>query len=167
MISLPSSGSGPVQVPLNGIGSDVGVGLVAGVGPGEEVLVGEGEGDAVGVGILTVTSNSASAAGLVVLPLAWDHYFMLLVPGLAALTVVLQDEGHLSRRPPAFLLAATFAALALPTPNFVLEQATALGLAGALLISHYFAGALGMLALALLALRRPPGATASAVGQPG
>ncbi|MCZ6832879.1 MAG: hypothetical protein O7F11_03955, partial [Acidobacteria bacterium] len=72
--------------------------------------------------------------------------------------MVLQDEGHLGRRPPAFLLAATFAALALPTPTFILEQATALGLGGALLLSHYFAGALGMLALALLALRRPPGA---------
>ncbi len=110
---------------------------------------------------------AASAVGLVVLPLAWDHYFMLLVPGLAALTVVLQDEGHLGRRPPAFLLAATFAALALPTPTFILEQATALGLGGALLLSHYFAGALGMLALALLALRRPPGAAASAAEQPG
>jgi hypothetical protein len=107
----------------------------------------------------------ASAVGLVVLPLAWDHYFMLLVPGLAALTVVLQDEGHLGRLLPALLLAATFAALALPTPNFLLEQPTAPGPAGALLLSHYFAGALGMLALALMALTRPPAAAGAAAGQ--
>jgi hypothetical protein len=110
---------------------------------------------------------AASAAGLVVLPLAWDHYFMLLVPGLAALMVVLQDEGHLRRRRPAILLAATFAALALPTPTFVLEQAGAMGLAGGLLLSHYFAGALGMLALALPALWRPPAVTAAAASPPG
>ena len=105
---------------------------------------------------------AASAVGLVVLPLAWDHYFMLLIPGLLALTVVLQDEGHLRRRLPILLLVATFAALALPTPTFVLEQAATLGLAGALLLSHYFAGALGMLALALMALWRPPAADAVA-----
>lgn len=110
---------------------------------------------------------AASAAGLVVLPLAWDHYFMLLLPGLVALTVVLHDEGQTGHRLPAFLLAATFAAVALPTPTFVLEKAATLGPAGSLLISHYFAGALGMLALSLLALLRPPAAREATVEQPG
>ena len=97
-----------------------------------------------------------SALGIVLLPVAWDHYFMMLVPGLVAVAVVLSDDGLLGRPPVFLLLAASVAALALPSPTFVLDAAPGLGPLGGMLLSHYFAGALGVMALVAVAARRPP-----------
>jgi len=95
-----------------------------------------------------------STLGIILLPVAWDHYFMMLVPGLAALAVVLSEDGLLGRPPIFLLLMASVAALALPSPTFLLDAAPRLGFLGGLLLSHYFAGALGILALVTVAARR-------------
>ena len=92
--------------------------------------------------------------------MAWDHYFLLLAPGLVALAAGLQARGLLAR--PAFLagwIAAT-AAIALPTPQYFLERAGEIGWPGALILSHYFLGALMVIAVAGSGLRvaaRPGG----------
>jgi hypothetical protein len=91
--------------------------------------------------------------GIIILPVAWDHYFMMMVPGLVALAVVLSQDRQLGRPPIFLLLAGSLAALALPSPGSLLDHAEALGPLGGLLLSHYFIGALGILALLYLAAR--------------
>jgi hypothetical protein len=102
---------------------------------------------------------AALALGLVVLPVAWDHYFLLLAPGLAALAVGLGRRGLLVHPAVAATLGFAFVALAVPTPGWLLERGPAAGLPGAVLLSHYFLGALVVFALAVAGLltREPRG----------
>lgn len=96
-----------------------------------------------------------SVIGLVLLPVAWDHYFMMLFPGLVGLAAVLHRDGRLHRPASVMLLAFTFLAMALPTPTRLIDSAAAHGLAGSLTLSHYFFGAMGMLLLTLTSLWQP------------
>ena len=87
------------------------------------------------------------AFGIVAMPVAWDHYFLLLAPLVAALATGLLRGGS-SRPFVSATLALCYLALALPTPQAVLDGASDWGLPGSLLISHYFFGAVLVLGLA-------------------
>jgi hypothetical protein len=94
------------------------------------------------------------AFGLIAMPVAWDHYFLLLGPALVMLAGGLRDLGMLARPGIVAALIATFLALAVPTPQRVLDGAAHWGLPGALLLSHYFIGAILVMAVAILGLTR-------------
>ncbi len=100
---------------------------------------------------------AALAAGIVLFPVAWDHYFLLLAPALAGVTAVLHQDGLLRRPAVSVALALSFLCLALPTPDRLLAAAAGLGPAGAALLSHYFAGALLLAGVSAWAARRPAG----------
>lgn len=95
------------------------------------------------------------AFGIVALPVAWDHYFLLLVPGLASLAAGLRDRGLLARPTAVATLGAAFLLLALPTPQHVLDAGAQRGVAWSLWTSHYFIGAVVVLALAVWGARSP------------
>ena len=99
---------------------------------------------------------AVTALGIVILPVAWDHYFLLLAPALAALAMGLHARRLLGR--PAVLAGLVLAAgaLALPTPQLFLEEFGRFGWPGALIVSHYFLGALLVIGLAGLGLRAAP-----------
>jgi hypothetical protein len=111
---------------------------------------------------------AVTALAIIILPVAWDHYFLLLAPGLAALAAGLHARGLLAR--PAFLagwITAT-AAIGLPTPQYFLDRAGEIGWPGALILSHYFLGALLVIAVAGSGLRvaaRPGGEVKGGVPQ--
>jgi hypothetical protein len=90
---------------------------------------------------------AALSLGIVALPVAWDHYFLLLGPALVSLAVGLRALGLLRRPLVAGSLAAAAAALALPTPRWAIDGASAWGLPGGLLLSHYGLGALAVFVL--------------------
>jgi hypothetical protein len=98
--------------------------------------------------------------GVVLLPVAWDHYLLLAAPGLVATVAAISADRGAKR---AALVAAAIGAyllIGVPTPSRWLEAATTGDWRHALLVSHYFIGALAVsgLALAALQLRRgePP-----------
>jgi len=94
------------------------------------------------------------AFGLVVMPVAWDHYFLLLAPAVVTLAVGLHTRGMLARPAVAATLIVAFAGLAIPTPQRVLDGAPDWGWPGSLLLSHYFIGTVLVLALAVAGLTR-------------
>ncbi len=86
------------------------------------------------------------------MPVAWDHYFLLLAPAMATLAAGLSRGGGWSSRPAASVaLALAFLAVALPTPQAVLDRAAEWGLPGSLMISHYFFGAVLIVGFAMAA----------------
>jgi hypothetical protein len=95
------------------------------------------------------------AFGIVALPVAWDHYFLLLVPGLASLAAGLRDRGLLAGPAAVLTLGAAFLLLAVPTPQGVLDASAGGGVAWSLWVSHYFFGAVAVLALAVWGARSP------------
>jgi hypothetical protein len=90
-------------------------------------------------------SVAVLALAIVALPVAWDHYFLLLAPGWTLVAVAALDEFSLRRRTFLVLVGMTGLALALPTPHWALNHAAELGLSAAALISHYFLGAVLMI----------------------
>jgi hypothetical protein len=107
-----------------------------------------------GPGRLLLDFSAVLAFGLVVMPVAWDHYFLLLVPAVAALATGLDALGPPVRRAVLGALAVAFAAIAIPTPQRLLDGGVDGGLPGSLLLSHYFAGAVLILVLAVAGPRR-------------
>ncbi len=103
---------------------------------------------------LLIDFSAVLAFGLVVMPVAWDHYFLLLVPAVAALATGLDALGPPLRRAVLGVLGVAFAAIALPTPQRLLYGAPDWGLPGSLLLSHYFVGAVLVLVLAVAGPRR-------------
>jgi len=93
------------------------------------------------------------AFGIVAMPVAWDHYFLLLIPGLASLASGLRDRGLLARPIAVAALALAFLLLAVPTPQRVLDAGEQGGLPWALAVSHYFLGAALVLGLAVWGAR--------------
>ena len=94
---------------------------------------------------------AAIALGVVVLPVAWDHYFLLLAPGMiaaASALLIRRDTGLIVGLLIAFLLVAV------PTPSAWLERGSTSGWLDGLRVSHYFLGAVVAVAVSLLALRR-------------
>jgi hypothetical protein len=92
--------------------------------------------------------------GVVLLPVAWDHYLLLAVPGLIATVPAVAAERGTRR---AALIATAIGAyllIGVPTPSRWLEAATTGDWRHALLVSHYFLGALAVTGLALAALHR-------------
>ena len=89
---------------------------------------------------------------VVLLPVAWDHYLLMVAPGLiATLATVAAYRGPWR---PA-LIAASAGALVLigaPTPSRWLDAATTGDWARALLVSHYFFGALVASGIAIAAM---------------
>jgi glycosyl transferase family 87 len=106
------------------------------------------------------------ALGLVALPVAWDHYFLLLAPALLLLAAALEERGLLRRPIIAALLVVAVLAVAVPTPDAVLEAFESRpdlpGWLAALSLTHYGLGALVIVALSLFALR-----VASPLAAPG
>jgi hypothetical protein len=96
------------------------------------------------------------AAALIALPVSWDHYFLMLLPGLATLTAGLAARGLLARPFVAGLLAFAAAGMLLPTPQALLDRAGSMGAVGGLALSHWFLGAAVVLALAVFGLRHGP-----------
>ena len=94
---------------------------------------------------------AASALGVVVLPVAWDHYFLLLAPGMIAAGAALMVRGE---RGLLFGLGAAYVLIGVPTPAAWLERASTSGAVDGLLVSHYFVGAVVAIVVALVALRR-------------
>ena len=94
---------------------------------------------------------AAIALGVVVLPVAWDHYFLLLAPGMIAAGAALMMRGE---RGLLFGLGAAYVLIGVPTPAAWLERASTTGAVDGLLVSHYFVGAVVAVVVALLALRR-------------
>ena len=101
--------------------------------------------------------SAALALGIVVFPVAWDHYELLLAPALVAMGVWIatsHDPKH------GRLLAGAGAAyllLALPTPTAWVETETAGGPLQAIALSHGFLGLTIALVVALRALRQVEG----------
>jgi hypothetical protein len=99
-----------------------------------------------------IETPSVLALGIIAMPVAWDHYFLLLAPALATLAAGLRRGGGWSSRPAASVtLALAFLAVALPTPQAVLDRAAEWGLPGSLMISHYFFGAVLIVGFAMAA----------------
>lgn len=95
----------------------------------------------------------ALALGLLALPVAWDHYFLLLVPAIVAVVAAFAARGLLARPLVSAALFLSVLALTLPTPERVLQVAPSLGTSSALLISHQAVGAALLLLLAAAARR--------------
>lgn len=161
------AGAGLLALALTaGLGILVGAGLLAARRAARE----SGDGD--GASVLMLEVPAALAFGIVALPVAWDHYFLLLAPALVMLAVGLDTRGLLARP----LVAAPFGlavfALALPTPQWLLDHADSIGWPARLALSHYLLGALLVIGLAVRGLcagraavtmeaGAAPGATAS------
>lgn len=102
------------------------------------------------------TYVAAMALGLVALPIAWDHYFLLLAPGVYLLAAELGERGLLGR--PRFwapLLLGTLA-IGAPTPNALIVAADGLGRKAAPGLAVECTGALVLFALAVATIRREP-----------
>ena len=104
------------------------------------------------VPLLLLEIPAVLAFGIVALPVAWDHYFLLLAPALAMLAVGLEGHGLLARPAVAVSFGAAVLALALPTPQALLDRAGAMGWPARLVLSHYLIGALVVIALAVRGL---------------
>jgi hypothetical protein len=92
--------------------------------------------------------------GIVALPVAWDHYFLLAGAGLTAMAAGLYGMGRLGRPLAAAGLAVAVAAFAVPTPQWLLERAESIGRPASVALSHYFLGAVLVLGLAAGLMRR-------------
>lgn len=99
-------------------------------------------------------ASGALCFGLLALPVAWDHYFLLLVPAILATAAALEGMGLLRRPLVGGALALAVLAIALPTPHRLLLVAESLGPAAGLLLSHQAMGATILFALAMAARRR-------------
>jgi alpha-1,2-mannosyltransferase len=95
----------------------------------------------------------ALALGLLALPVAWDHYFLLLVPAIVAVVAAFAARGLLARPVVSAALGLSVLAITLPTPERVLQVAPSLGPSSGLLISHQALGAALLLLLAAAARR--------------
>lgn len=91
--------------------------------------------------------------GLVVLPVAWDHYMLLLAPPLIAMTGALASRDDRSRVPLLTMAMAGYALLALPTPGRWIDAETVSGPVGAVVLSHAFIGTIVTLAVGVASLR--------------
>jgi hypothetical protein len=102
------------------------------------------------------TYVAAMALGLVALPIAWDHYFLLLAPGVYLLAAELAERGLLGRlRFSTPLLLGTLA-IAAPTPHALILAADGLGRKAAPGLAVECTGALVLFALAIATIRREP-----------
>ena len=95
----------------------------------------------------------ALCLGLLVLPVAWDHYFLLLLPAILAAVAGFAALGLLGKPLLSAALFLAVLAIGLPTPHRVLELAETLGRPAALLLSHQALGAALLLLLASAARR--------------
>ncbi|HEX5041547.1 MAG TPA: glycosyltransferase family 87 protein [Candidatus Polarisedimenticolaceae bacterium] len=95
----------------------------------------------------------ALSLGLLALPVAWDHYFLLLVPAIVAVVAAFAVRGLLARPLVSAALFLSVLAITLPTPERVLQVATSLGPAAGLLLSHQAMGTALLLLLAAAARR--------------
>ena len=109
----------------------------------------EGHGEAPA---LLLEIPAALAFGIIALPVAWDHYFLLLAPAIAMLAVGLEARGLLGRPLVVSSLALAVLLLALPTPQRLLDRGEALGWTGRLALSHYLIGAMLVIVLAVRGL---------------
>jgi len=97
----------------------------------------------------------ALSFGLLALPVAWDHYFLLLVPAVVAVVAAFAARGLLSRPLVSTALFLAVLAIFLPTPERLLQVGESLGPAAGLLLSHQAMGA-SLLLLMSAAARRVP-----------
>jgi len=81
------------------------------------------------------------AGAIVALPVAWDHYLLLLAAPAAALLAGLDERGLLRRWDILAALGTGALLLLLPTPGFVIDLRSHPGPGGAALLSHGFLGA--------------------------
>jgi len=81
------------------------------------------------------------AGAIVALPVAWDHYLLLLAAPAAALLAGLDERGLLRRWDVLAALGTGALLLLLPTPGFVIDLRSHPGPGGAALLSHGFLGA--------------------------
>lgn len=95
----------------------------------------------------------ACCLGLLVLPVAWDHYFLLLVPPILAVAAAFASAGLLRRPLVSLALFLAVLSIGLPTPHRALLVAESLGSPAALLLSHQALGASVLLLLASAARR--------------
>jgi hypothetical protein len=109
-----------------------------------------------GAALPGATYVAAMALGLVALPIAWDHYFLLLAPGVYLLAAEIGEKGLLGRRRYwAPLLLGTLA-IGAPTPHALIVAADRLGRKAAPGLAVECAGALVLFAVAIATIRREP-----------
>ena len=102
---------------------------------------------------LAFDAAGALALGILVLPVAWDHYALVLVPALIATAGRLYEGTLRSRTALLVASAAAYVLLAVPSPRAWIEAPRTAGFWDALLLSHVFVGLLAVLAIAVVALR--------------
>lgn len=90
---------------------------------------------------------AALSIGIIILPVAWDHYFLLLAPGVIAVAGGLALRGR-----PGLLagLLVAYVLLAVPTPTAWLDRQVTASFLDGLLVSHYFVGAVVACVVAVL-----------------
>ena len=98
-------------------------------------------------------SAGALSLGLLALPVAWDHYFLLLAPAILATVAAFAARGLLARPLVSAALFLAVLAIAVPTPERVLRVAESLGPTAGLLLSHQAVGAALLVLLAAAARR--------------
>lgn len=98
---------------------------------------------------------AALALGTVALPVAWDHYEVLLAPALVALLGGLHAKGLLARRGYRLAFGIAYVILVVPTPQAILDDPSPLGPIGALAVSADGIAVVALFLTALLAMRHP------------
>jgi hypothetical protein len=106
--------------------------------------------------LLAYEATVVLALGIVVLPVAWDHYVLMVAPALVAMAGWLAARDGRSRAPLLAMTVAGYALLALPTPGRWIDADTPSGPATALILSHVFVGLLVVLAVGVAALKTEP-----------
>jgi hypothetical protein len=102
---------------------------------------------------LAFEGSAVLALGIVVLPVAWDHYVLMAAPALVAMAAALGRIEERWRRPLLAVSAIAYVLLALPTPGRWIEAEGAPGPILAFALSHYFVGLIAVLGVAVVALR--------------
>ncbi len=97
--------------------------------------------------------TAAMTLGTIALPVAWDHYLLLLAPGVFLLSEELGERGLLARSRWGAPFALGALAILLPTPHRLLEAADSLGRVAAPALAVECAGAIVLFFVAIAAMR--------------
>lgn len=98
--------------------------------------------------------TASMALGLVALPVAWDHYFLLLGPGVFLLAAELPVGSRLRSLPWTLPFVGGVLAITVPTPHRWIEAADRLGRISAPGLSVECAGALALFGVSVAVLAR-------------
>ena len=98
--------------------------------------------------------TAAVALGLVALPVSWDHYFLLLAPGIYLMASEMGERGLLGRASWAVPFLLGTLAVTAPTPHALIESADRIGRAAAPGLAVECFGALVLFGVGIALLMR-------------